>query len=408
MGYFKNRPPFQKRVANSSLLSQSDEILLDDLLFLISCFENNHSEFITKAPSYYIQQYFQLTCEQEFANSYQIRNKVLLTCHLMLHEFQLGIDFADHFLNQKFTILMNRKSPTLIKTNQQKEEWLSANIQLSYFQYLQKLAVNIQVFHACKVQQYPLFQEGQKFIDIQTKLLWLFKISNLVNSGLGQMEALKSALQMVPEDLLLKEIVLVYWSDIIVFYNFLSKEILQLLDYYRHLATHICLQFYELYLQLFQIRNSISDLYKYRKHFDRDNVIKQPKWFDVNKPVHKQIEEFMLKQKLNMGNHTDRTPQKPQISSRGSKSQIAFDTRIDLSKVTRKDNTIKTHRAGRQGDSDGDDEDFEELKQILQNSNMQSKLTKKKQQQKQQQQQDSQVSFQKQSQEEGTDLPKGD
>lgn len=31
---------------------------------------------------------------------------------------------------------------------------------------------------------------------------------------------------MVPEDMLLKEIVLVYWSDIIVFYNFLSKEVL--------------------------------------------------------------------------------------------------------------------------------------------------------------------------------------
>ena len=50
------------------------------------------------------------------------------------------------------------------------------------------------------------------------------------------------------------------------------------------------------------------------------------------------------------------------MSSRGSKSQIAFDARIDLSKLPRKDNTIKTHRAGRQGDSDGDDEDFEELK----------------------------------------------
>ncbi|CAD8057187.1 unnamed protein product [Paramecium primaurelia] len=228
-----------------------------------------------------------------------------------------------------------------------------------------------------------------------------------VNCGLGQMETLKSALQMVPEDMLLKEIVLVYWSDIIVFYNFLSKEILQLLDYYRHLATHICLQFYELYLQLFQIRNSISDLYKYRKHFDRDNVIKQPKWFDINKPVHKQIEEFMLKQKLNMGNHTDRALQRPQMSSRGSKSQIAFDTRIDQTKFSRQDNTIKTHRVGRQGDSDGDDEDFEELKLILQNSNMQSKLAKKKQQQ-QEKHQDSQMSFQKQSQEEGTDLPKGD
>ena len=84
----------------------------------------------------------------------------------MLHEFQLGIEFADHFLSQKFQSILSRQSPTIIKTAAQKEDWLTSNIQLSYFQYLQKLAVNIQVFHACKVQQYPLFQEGQKFIDI--------------------------------------------------------------------------------------------------------------------------------------------------------------------------------------------------------------------------------------------------
>ncbi|KAM3145611.1 hypothetical protein pb186bvf_002385 [Paramecium bursaria] len=390
--YFKNRPPFQKKIASSSLLSQSEEILLDDLLLLISCFENNHSEFITKTPTYYIQQYFQLALETEFSQYYVIRNKILLTCHLMLHEFQLGIEFADYFLSQKFTTFLQ---PT---GKDQKEDWLTSNIQTSYFQYLQKLAVNIQVFHACKVQQYPLFQEGSKFVDIQTKLLWLFKISNLVNNGLGQTELLKQALQLVPQDLLLKEIVLVYWSDIIVFYNFLSKEILQLLDYYRHLASNICLQFYELYIQLFQIRNSISELYKFRKHFDRDNVIKQPKWFDVNKPVHKQVEEYMLQQKISQGSHTDRM-NRPQLSKRSAKSNM--DTKIDASNIPRPPIGIKTHRAGRGGDSDGDDEDFENLKLILQQQNLQQKLADHKNQK-----QDTQMSFQQKSSQEGTDLPK--
>lgn len=39
------------------------------------------------------------------------------------------------------------------------------------------------------------------------------------------MEAIKIALVQYPKELLLKEIVLVYWSDIIVYYNFLSKEV---------------------------------------------------------------------------------------------------------------------------------------------------------------------------------------
>jgi hypothetical protein len=59
--YFKNRPPFHRKIALSSLLSNTDEILLDDLLFLISCFENNNSEFLTKTPSFYMQQYFELS-----------------------------------------------------------------------------------------------------------------------------------------------------------------------------------------------------------------------------------------------------------------------------------------------------------------------------------------------------------
>jgi len=39
------------------------------------------------------------------------------------------------------------------------------------------------------------------------------------------MEVIKQALVSNPNDNLLKEVVLVYWSDIIVYYNFLSKEV---------------------------------------------------------------------------------------------------------------------------------------------------------------------------------------
>jgi hypothetical protein len=51
-------------------------------------------------------------------------------------------------------------------------------------------------------------------------------------------------------------------------------------------------------LQLFNIRNSIGELYKFKTHFDRDNVIKQPKWFDINKPLHKDIEQYMVQQRM--------------------------------------------------------------------------------------------------------------
>lgn len=45
---FKNRPPFHRKLVLSSLLTNNDEIILDDLLFLISCFELNNPEFSDK------------------------------------------------------------------------------------------------------------------------------------------------------------------------------------------------------------------------------------------------------------------------------------------------------------------------------------------------------------------------
>jgi hypothetical protein len=39
------------------------------------------------------------------------------------------------------------------------------------------------------------------------------------------MDRIKKALFINPNEILLKEIVLVYWSDIMVYYNFLSTEV---------------------------------------------------------------------------------------------------------------------------------------------------------------------------------------
>lgn len=41
----------------------------------------------------------------------------------------------------------------------------------------------------------------------------------------AQMESIKKALIVNSKETILKEIVLVYWSDIMVYYNFLSAEV---------------------------------------------------------------------------------------------------------------------------------------------------------------------------------------
>lgn len=95
------------------------------------------------------------------------KSKVLLTCHLMMHEYQFGHKFSTVFLRQKFPFKNDESS---------KSDFLPG-----YYQYLQKIGSNLQILHLSKVQQYPIPGGNQHFLGVQSKLLWLFKISNIVS-----------------------------------------------------------------------------------------------------------------------------------------------------------------------------------------------------------------------------------
>jgi hypothetical protein len=79
-----------------------------------------------------------------------VRSKTLLTAHLVLHEYKIGEEFARAFLDQRFPIITY--TPSNNPTMQDKKSWLTENIQIPYYHYLQRLAANVQVFHCCKVQ----------------------------------------------------------------------------------------------------------------------------------------------------------------------------------------------------------------------------------------------------------------
>jgi hypothetical protein len=70
----------------------------------------------------------------------------------MMHEFQIGLNFASLFLDEKFAYLQSFSQIKDLKlTAVDHTLWITLNVQLPYYQYLQRLAINIQVFHACKV-----------------------------------------------------------------------------------------------------------------------------------------------------------------------------------------------------------------------------------------------------------------
>lgn len=110
-------------------------------------------------------------------------------------------------------------------------------------------------------------------------------------------------------------------------------------------------------------------------------MIKQPKWFDIHKPVQKEVEDYVVQQRLEhlnykKGGMTDRNVSK----KRSLNEMLKLDLKqIQSSQVECREKNIQTHRASRRKGSDADDEDFEELKKILQSQNMQKRLADKRQ-----------------------------
>lgn len=71
-GYFSVKSPFHKKLSQSSLISNTDEIALEDLLYLISSFESGIKE---KNPSlYYIEEYFKLALNEYLISIYTKEN----------------------------------------------------------------------------------------------------------------------------------------------------------------------------------------------------------------------------------------------------------------------------------------------------------------------------------------------
>lgn len=62
--YFPIKTSYHKKLLSSSLVSKLDEIMLDDILFLMSCFENTNIAFSQNTPQHHMEEYFSIALEQ--------------------------------------------------------------------------------------------------------------------------------------------------------------------------------------------------------------------------------------------------------------------------------------------------------------------------------------------------------
>ncbi|CAD8077294.1 unnamed protein product [Paramecium primaurelia] len=377
----KQNTPFVQKLNNSSLMQNNPSIMMTDILYLIECFEGFGPECngIYLTGSEYLQQFFKAITTKPLAG--YIATKITLTIHLILYEFQIGETIAEEMIREGSTIH--------VLQNQQ-----FSNFVINYLMYLMKLAQNLKLFYACKIGQYPIFDQDSTFtqysestreqqfqqfnlfkknnnfrdtnlqyrnyqqkklelhmqsqtgcITMEQKILYLFKLHNLLNSCVQILNlCINSLMQLDKQDSknIFIEISCVLWNDCMVMYKFSTQELCKLLDCFRYMPLQQLLSVQQIYWATISSSTQIKWIYQNRKYFDSQNIVKQPFWFEENKQLSTELQNSIIDNKIQSIPETARnanklsTPQAYKNNKSPTNIPQPFTSRIGISQNTTK------------------------------------------------------------------------
>ncbi|CAD8119195.1 unnamed protein product [Paramecium sonneborni] len=333
----KQNSPFVQKLNNCSIMQNNPIILMTDILYLIECFEGFGPECkgIYLTGQEYLQQFFKAITNKQLNGFIAI--KINLTIHLILYEFQIGDFVAEEMIKEGSTLQ--------VQQNQQ----FSIFIQ-NYLMYLFKLAQNLKLFYACKIGQYPIFDQDQTFIQcsentrdqqyqqfqilkknnnfrdtnlqyrnyqqkklelhlqqqtgfitIEQKIVYLFKLHNLLNQCIQILNLCINMLKQLDNQQsknIFIEISCVLWNDCMIMYKFSTQELCKLLDSFRFMTLPNLLSIQQIYQVTINSSTQIKQIYNNRRYFDSQNIVKQPFWFEENKKITQEIQNSIIDNKM--------------------------------------------------------------------------------------------------------------
>ncbi|CAD8082758.1 unnamed protein product [Paramecium primaurelia] len=333
----KGNTPFLQKVNSSSLMNNTPIILMTDILYLIECFEGYGPECqgIYLTGQEYLQQFFQELSQKPLSGLMAV--KISLTIHLVLYEFQIGEIVAEEMISRDYKL-------QVIETQSH------GQFVQNYLMYLFKLAQNLKLFYSCKIGQYPIFdqevtytnysestrenqinqfkmfkkqqnfkdtnlqyreyqqkklethlQNKTGYITIDQKILYLFKLLNLLNQCIQILNLCIGVCQIEQQDIknIYIEISCVLWNDTMVMYKFATLEICKILDSFRFLPLQQLQSLQQVYWATTNSTKSIKWIYNNRKYFDSQNIVKQPYWFEENNQIIRDIQNSIIDSKMN-------------------------------------------------------------------------------------------------------------
>ncbi|KAM3138767.1 hypothetical protein pb186bvf_009146 [Paramecium bursaria] len=272
---FTIQTEFQKYIQNSSLLKDNYVFKQEDI--------ENLMPFLQDAGN--IEEFLQYYLDDQ---SYTIKMKLLITSHFLIAQSD---EFAQVFLQINFTQFSKSQDSSLIFKSSNSEQWLYDNIQLPFFQYLQKVAFSMEDIRSYKNHHFRKQQINQSLV------IDCFKLENLVNHGLSLIPQLKTALNNFPHDFLLKRLASSLYSELRMFQKQLINSLSALLDQ-NSKATNI--EIYEFFREVQLIEKKTMQFYLMHKLFDPARKLMPPLQLkiDIKSAKHLEMQAQHEQQKL--------------------------------------------------------------------------------------------------------------
>ncbi|CAD8167730.1 unnamed protein product [Paramecium pentaurelia] len=274
--FFKQQTEFERALSNTSILNNKPSLSIVDLKQLMQGFPQQ-PQLMCRTPQPIkktFQTFFQALPEKA---SFCVKLKVLATCHVLLEDGIHGQQFSESFLIWNGFQIKEK--------NQDKEKFVQM-----YYEMLQRFANGFDLLRIAKLQQI-------NSSTLTNDCIYYYKAINLLNHIFSYSQFIKQIYETVQE-LIVGEILLLIWNDVIATYLFIEKIIFQFLVEYQLIQISLFFQLNGLIPEFIRLTSQIKIFYELNKNFFIEKQFKSPTWKIIDSKLLQDIEKYSQQLKL--------------------------------------------------------------------------------------------------------------
>ncbi|CAD8175369.1 unnamed protein product [Paramecium pentaurelia] len=269
---FKKQSRFEKYLFEGTIYDNTETVDLEDIKKMLQGYPSKEEEdqLVQSMTIVQVFKEFIRLIPQQLETLKKL--KVLLTIHVLMGDIKHGRLFVQQFLGwigwqhieQKDVLNKFSSVQTMI---------------------IQKLALISEIIQRSKLKS----DVNVLFKDIDSNIMQFYKMINALNLILGQQEFYAQVFS-THSRIIVMEIYLLLWNDVIALYLMLERFVRQFLDCYQQMDQQQSIQVYELFNEYIKLTPQVKRFAQLCVFFKNCNV-NEPKWYQ---PTKKEIEELQI------------------------------------------------------------------------------------------------------------------